>query len=592
MLAFAPMATISLSWLLLFLMFSGLGLLILRILRKPVNSGSVWFDSFWLGWAISIMILQLWHLAFPVDDSILIILVVIAAASLFKHRAALLSLASKVLANREFLLLFLILLLWMSNRAIEMPDASDTGFRDIQAIMWTSSYPIVPGLNNLFASLAYNHSVYLYDALLDVSIWSGRAQHIATGLLLMAYLIYPIFALGNLRKARGTYSVRWSWIFAALTIPFILFYTVGRGGITHFLTDTPVDLIGFLVIIYLLDFLQDFTSEGAADDYLVFRIAILVLIGFTVKQSFAAFGICIAVFVLVIMLVRGDSRAGFFPIRRVVAPIAFLALITIVPWMIRGVITSGYVAYPLSVGRVEVEWAEPVALLEHRQERLATNTRQRYAEPGQVLSSWQWLRPWFDRFASDVATFALPVPISVAALGMYLIGRRTRSDSIYHARIGLWVFLPLLLMLLFWFFTFPNYKYVRYIIWSGAGLAVLLAILAWHDVAWKTRLRGIYLVLGLGLLWGLHLIISQGNFPLPAGPNEGLYEHALPPVKVFETDSGLRLNVPNSHIPQCWQIPLPCTPYPRAGIYELVPGKFWRGFGYRAAEEEWAAEDA
>ena len=591
MLALAPMAIIYLSWLLLYLMFSGLGLLVLRVLRRPVNSSSAWFDSFWLGWAISLMVMQLWHLAFPVDDSILVIFVVIATASLYTQRHALLSLTRKVLANRAFLLLFLLLMLWMSNRAIEMPDASDTGFRDIQAVMWMSNYPIVPGLNNLFASLAYNHSVYLYDALLDVSVWSGRAQHIATGLIVMAYLIHPVRALLHLHRAREAHSIRWSWIFAALTIPYILFYTVGRGGITHFLTDTPVDLIGFLVITYLLDFLQDFKPDSAVDDYLVYRIAILVLIGFTVKQSFAVFGICIAVFILIILLVRGGSRAGQLLTRRVFAPIATLAVIAIVPWMIRGVVTSGYVAYPMSIGRVEVEWAEPVELLQHRQERLATNTRQRYAEPGQVLSSWQWIGPWFNRIRDDVATFALPVSITLAALAMYFVGRITQSDTAERERIGLWIYLPLIVMLVFWFFTFPNYKYVRYIIWSGAGLAVLLAILAWHEIRWRTRVRGIYLVLGLCLLWGIHLVVSQGNYPLPAGPNDGLYDHFLPPIKTFETDSGLRLNVPNSHIPQCWQIPLPCTPYPRAGIYELVPGEFWRGFGYRAADAK-AGDDA
>ena len=45
------------------------------------------------------------------------------------------------------------------------------------------------------------------------------------------------------------------------TIPFILFQTVRWGGITHFLTDTVVDLIGFLTLIYLLDFLAVLATE-------------------------------------------------------------------------------------------------------------------------------------------------------------------------------------------------------------------------------------------------------------------------------------------------------------------------------------------
>ena len=586
MLALAPMAIISLSWLLLFLMFSGLGLLVLRFLRRPADSGDDWFDSFWLGWGVSLLVLQLWHLAFAVDDSILVIFALLAAAGLYSQRRVALALARETLANRAFLLVMLLLMLWMSSRAIEMPDASDTGFRDMQAVMWISQYPIVPGLNNLFASLAYNHSVYLYDALLDVALWHGRAQHIATGLLLMAYLIYPVRALLRLRRAQDAGSVRWSWIFAALTIPYIMFYTVGRGGISHFLTDTAVDLIGFLVIIYLLDFLQVLRSESRVNSYLVTRLAFLVLVGLTVKQSFAVFGLFVAILVLFSLLFRGGSRSGRRLLQRIALPITLLAAVAIVPWMIRGVLTSGYIAYPLSIGRVEVEWAEPIDMLEHRQERLATNTRQRYADADQVLTSWQWVGPWFNNIRNDVATFVLPVAITVAALGLTMAGRIVQPGAANGERPSLWIYLPLLLMLVFWFFSFPNYKYVRYIIWSGAGLAVLQAALSWHGLQWKTRCRGIYLVVGMCLLWGIHLVIAQGTYPLPAGPNDGLYEHALPPIKIFETDSGLRLNAPDSHIPQCWQIPLPCTPHPRPGIYELVPGEFWRGFGHRANEDE------
>ncbi len=586
MLALAPMAIIAFSWLLIWLMFSGLGLPVLRFLGRPATSGNDWFDSFWLGWAVSLLVLQIWHLAFAVDDSIIVIFAVIAAASLYRQRRAMLALAGNILANRAFVLVMLLLLLWMSSRAIEMPDASDTGFRDMQAVMWISHYPIVPGLNNLFASLAYNHSVYLYDALLDVALWHGRAQHIATGALLMAFLIYPVWVLLRLRRARDAGSLRWSWIFAAFTIPYILFYTVGRGGISHFLTDTPVDLIGFLVLMHLLDFLQVLKSEGRVDAYLVFRLAIMILVGFTVKQSFVVFGCVVALFVLISLLNHRGWKSGLSFLKRVALPILLLAAFAVTPWMIRGVITSGYIAYPLSIGRVEVEWAEPVDMLVHRQERLATNTRRRYAEADQVLSSWQWVSPWFNRIRNDVATFLLPAFITLAAFGVYIIGRIIQPGSANRARPGLWIFLPPLLMLVFWFFTFPNYKYVRYLIWSGAGLAVLQAALAWPDLAWKTRCRAIYLVVGLCLLWGMHLIVSQGAYPLPAGPNDGLYEHALPPIKVFETDSGLRLNVPDSHIPQCWQIPLPCTPYPRPSIYELAPGEFWRGFGHRESEDE------
>ena len=147
------------------------------------------------------------------------------------------------------------------------------------------------------------------------------------------------------------------------------------------------------------------------------------------------------------LLFRGGSRSGRRLLQRIALPITLLAAVVIVPWMIRGVLTSGYIAYPLSIGRVEVEWAEPIDMLEHRQERLATNTRQRYADADQVLTSWQWVGPWFKNIRNDVATFVLPVAIMVAALGLTIAGRIVQPGAANGERPSLWIYLPLLLML-------------------------------------------------------------------------------------------------------------------------------------------------
>ena len=66
-----------------------------------------------------------------------------------------------------------------------MPIAFDTGFRDIQ-LPSCGPIPIaiVPGLGQpVLHRMAYNHSVYLYDALLDViDLVGALVPRIATGL--------------------------------------------------------------------------------------------------------------------------------------------------------------------------------------------------------------------------------------------------------------------------------------------------------------------------------------------------------------------------------------------------------------------------
>ena len=396
------MGSVILSWFLFFLLFSGLGLAVLRALGQSVGSGWLILDSFWLGWALSIGLLQFWHFAFPVNDTILAILAIVACLMWYTQRRYFTEAMLRLRDQRAFLLLFGILLLWLANRALGMPIAYDTGFRDLQAVAWIDTYAIVPGLSNLFSSLGFNHSVYLYDALLDTAIWSGRSFRIATGLLLVVYLAYACRSAVSLFRCRQASDLRWSSIVALFAIPFILHYTVRWGGITHFLTDTAVDIIGFLTLTYLLDFLQDWEPRPGASNYSIFRLAVIILIGLTVKQSFIVYGLATAALVLIVWVRRGGFRLGWRSFAATVIPISILASALVIPWMARGVVTSGYVAFPHSVGRFELDWTLSTEQLEGRQRNLASMTRQRGASPNEVLSSQDWLGPWLQNFVRNV----------------------------------------------------------------------------------------------------------------------------------------------------------------------------------------------
>lgn len=573
-----PMGAVLLSWLLLFLLFSGLGIIVLRLLGQRMESGTRLLDAFWLGWSLALALLQVWHFAFPVNDLLLAILAAAAAILLYSQRRAIGQIVRRLWLTPSFVLLYVLVALWMANRSLGMPIAYDTGFRDIQAVMWIDAYPIVPGLANLFSSLGYNHSVYLYDALLDASIWSGRSFYIATGLLLMVYLAFALHAALQMVRHRCGAGLRWSWIFATLTIPYVMYYTIPWGGITHFLTDTVVDLLGFLTTIYLLDFLQDRDAPSGARYYGILRLAILILAGFTVKQTFIVYGLTTGVLAVVVWLRRGGAGLARPRIRSLALFTGIWALALFVPWMIRGVVTSGYVAYPHSIGRVEVDWVLPVEHIEVRQRNLAANTRLRGVNKDEVLSSWQWLAPWLERLLRNVMTTVLPAIITTGSLCFYLAGiwrnRRHRFDS----ALGLYIMAPICLTLVVWFFSYPNEKYVRYIFWSCGALSLMLALFSWPKVRWRQRILVIYAVLALCLGFVMYSIIRQETWPLSAGPDDGFYAHPLPPIREFETSSGLKVNAPDSRIAQCWHIPLPCTPYPAINLTSRVSGDIASGF--------------
>ncbi len=567
------MGSVLLSWLLLFLVFSGLGSVALKMLGRSLASGWNWLDAFWLGWALALGFLQLWHFILPVNDAVLLIFAAISILLLIWQRNDVMRTLGRLRMDKLLLFVVSVLALWLSNRALGMPIAYDTGFRDVQAVLWIDTYPIVPGLGNLFSSLAFNQSVYLYDALMDSFVWSGRSYHIATGLLVFVYLVYTVRAILHLFRCKSVASLRWSSVFAAITMPYVLSYTVTWGGITHFLTDTAIDLVGFMTMIYFIDFLQNWQADDRKKYYLIFRLAIVIVTGFTIKQSFIAFGIAIAAFVFVVWLQRCGRR-----LVRTILPVVLVGCGVMAPYLARGVITSGYIAYPQTPGRVDVEWAIPVEQLEERQLNMSANTRLRGAERSAVLASWDWLGSWLQRFVGDIMKTVMPTLIAAAALTLHFVGLVRFRTSKREDRIGAWTLLPLLLTLAIWFFTFPEPKYVRYIFWSVAGLSILLALLAWHLIPLRKRLHMVVGVAAVCLAYVGYLIIQLGTFPLPAGPEDGFYAHWPVQYDEFETDSGLKLNIPAEGRSQCWQIPLPCTPFPNANLEARVAGDLRHGF--------------
>lgn len=568
------------SWFVLFILFSGVGLSFQHILGHPAKTGTDWLDSFWLGWGFTLALLQFWHFLFPVNDIVFLLLLVAGCLSFVFHRQRLVVIVRRFKQYLPFWIALCIVFLWFASRSVSMPTAYDTGFRDIQAVMWIDTYPIVPGLNNLFSSLAFNQTSYLYNALLDVSVWSNRAYHIASGLLYAVFIIQSIWSGYQLFCNRHhPERVQWSWFVAFFVSPYLFFETVSLGGISHFLTDTSVDLVGFLCVIYLLDFLQHFRLPDNDNRYLIWRLAFLIVVGFTLKQSFIVFGLGIGLLVLFIWIRRGGLQNGITRLMKTVVPVLLFGFCLMIPWMARGVVTSGYIAYPQSFGRFDVDWAESERLIKERQQMLAINTRLRYGDPDEVLTSWSWLRPWLESLISDYTNFVLPMGLLSLAFIAYALGWWRNRDQKSIVGVGLWILFPMLLMIAVWFVTAPNIKYIRYVMWINAGILIMLAVMVWTRLVWRWRIYGVFAVWGVCMLYFAYLVLATSVLVIEADSNDGLQVRPQPPTKVFLTDSGLSLNIPDSHINQCWDIPLPCTPSPSRRIFERVPGELRHGFG-------------
>src|SRR5262249_45516902 len=128
-------------------------------------------------------------------------------------------------------------------------------------------------------------------------------------------------------------------------------------------SDAGADLTGSLLSVavahLLLRLLEERDQELAAQTYTVACVTFLSAALVTIKLSYVVGGATGAVALTVWLARRWNASASpwWRPVAAMIAGILLLGL----PWMGRGVIMSGYIAYPCPFGRLPVDWRVPHA---------------------------------------------------------------------------------------------------------------------------------------------------------------------------------------------------------------------------------------
>ncbi len=177
------MLLIAITWLVCIVLICGFGSIVPILFRLEINSIEKWFLSFWLGFSLIILFLQIWHFLFPVNDWARLTISIIALVGLVLNHHNL------RITKTDFRVypLLGILIIWLANRSMGEP-VYDSGLYHLQAINWSSTFPIVPGLGNLHSRLAHNSAFFLFGALLNTGPWLGRTHHVVNGILFLVLL--------------------------------------------------------------------------------------------------------------------------------------------------------------------------------------------------------------------------------------------------------------------------------------------------------------------------------------------------------------------------------------------------------------------
>lgn len=579
----------------------GLGLWLRRGFGVGIGSIRDVLVAFWVGLAATLLFLILWNFLFRVSAAPLALVAVAGFAGLWRSRLELRALPGRESwwARPAVLALLVLAALYVANLGRGPLANTDTLLYHLQGVQWAVAYPAVPGLANLFGPLGFNNASLLYDAMLQVGPWAGRAHHIASGVLIQVLGAHAL--LGIVALLAGPVADRAAWLFdAVLVVPAA--DMAMQDWLRSYVTGLPATSVALIAASETHHFLLDRQEESTARVYHLATALILIALAVIFKISIAVLG---ALTTLLLLAALFRERAILPRLRWRAATWGLLGMAAIgVSWAARGVVLSGYPLFPMTLLPAPVEWRVPVEHAIAEYGYAAESARASVSVTAGVLHEEPfgvWFERWWSLSGSEgphqiVVPLAFSVALALAIAGLLVAGRRDRSPAP-------WLLLgPTVVALVAWFLMAPEPRYAM-----AAGY-IMLATLASGLYRLSDREGGraglgrqaalAVALLGVSPLIVRPLVTPGADRRLPPlrrliesnlrynGPGSGFYAMPqLPEVTRYRTASGLELN---TVFRRCRHTPIPCTPNPAPNLRLRVPGRLDKGF---VVDGEWQMEN-
>ncbi|HEX8334724.1 MAG TPA: hypothetical protein VF622_19025, partial [Segetibacter sp.] len=334
----------------LFLSLS-IGYVINKALRGSLNYSTPLFEILLTGTATITVYLNLLSFFFPVDY---LVPIPIFLASIFiwyttsfcvevkgKMREV-----SDVLFSKSNRLVTISISSVILLFALVPPYNTDSSGYHYLSILWNEKYKIVPGLANLFPQFGYNSAFMVLSApfsFTDLAKQSIYPINIVLVLAFFLWILHKSYSYNDWRK----YII---WL--------LLFIFLRQFPIN--IASPSADALASILIFYI------FLSINKVDEEWNLRKWIIpfcfILFSITIKISTAPLFLFFLLPLLFYQTALNKIRWSYFKV-------LLIAVVIIVPWLLRNIILSGYLVFPLSsTGIFNVDWKVPfdIALAEQQ----------------------------------------------------------------------------------------------------------------------------------------------------------------------------------------------------------------------------------
>ena len=450
---------------------------------------------------------------------------------------------------------------------LKPPNNYDAGLYYFGSIRWLNEFPIIPGLGNLYVQFAYNQSYFGLGALLNLfPFWNKGFALVNPLFIVISFLMLLQFKIEN----------RFIERFIRLSIGLLL---------CSFLSDlsSPTVEVGvgcaeIMIFLIALRLYSDRELDGKQTLRQV--VALFLLCGFlvTIKISGLFFAVLIPV-IFCPLLIRVIQQHPYQS-RRVAFYILFIGL----TFVLRNYLLSGTFIFPSQFAKLDqLEWAVPSSLVKEIIDSSIAYNRafggsESIWENWRIFMPWMngnWVTPWFKIFLPMHGRIIFIATIFLVLIEQYVFWIRLKAQGDKGIYI---LYIPLVISMIFWFFTSPLLRYIEVIMWLTFILSIVILLLRLRCESFSPSAFDKYTPKISSALWILYSSMIFFSSPFP-WIGWGVIPVASTQNAV--TNSGLSVSLPVKG-DQCWNAQLPCTPYfyPNLASKEFILFGFMPRYGY------------
>lgn len=440
----------------------------------------------------------------------------------------------------------------------------DTGLYHVQAIRQIMEYPMLLGTANIHMRFGYNSSLFPAAAALSGAGF-GYPGLVTSNALLMSFISLAIVQRSLAWSSRdGSRAAIFGILMIGITAftPILSFRDWAGTPNTDFPSSLAI-LYAFYLSLLMSDRQQgQIPGPGTGPE----AVLLMAVLAFAISLKLTAIPV-----VLLVAIPMLTWRGNQLRRRELMGGLACAAAIGL-PWLARGIGTSGCLAYPLPSSCLPVPWRVTLGVVQSDLNWMRAWSRKPATLPQTVLSDWAWFPEWLAGLAREPALpafvgLSLLLALCLSARLLLLTAgapRGSRNPGRIVDRAAL--FAIAIIGLAFWFLIAPLLRYGAS--WTVLPLALLIAFFFPLSVRYDGKLHHLTPpVLCASLLVALSLLavgdVTRRAINRPATGDP--FEIPQAEVQSRGVHAGIPVFVPAAGY-QCWDAPRICTPHLRDGV--------------------------